>query len=347
MNELRGLWFDGCNSVAREVWLSRADDDRLRVSSGSDTWLFALSTVVISPRLGRTPRVLRMDGFGQIECPDDPRLEHWFRAPSRIEAMADWLERRRFAAMASAVLTVAGVVLFFQFGLPVLAERLAGQMPVAVERVMTRQVLALLDRIELKPTRVTPAHQRQLQRAFERLKQQTSRGGGMRLLFRNAPGMGANGFTLPDGTIVLTDGLIDLAKHDDEVIAVLAHEIGHHEYRHIVRQTLESSGIVVMAAVLFGDVSGSSLTISMPTTLLELGFSRNHEREADQFGIGLLKRNRISPQAFAIILRRLSRHQGEAGAPVSGYLSTHPPTPERIARAERAAIDGTSVTAPP
>lgn len=336
MTEVVGTWFDGRDSRARAVTLSRPTTQSLLLRSDQGELELPLATVSISPRLGSTPRILRLRDHGQVECADSPDLDHWFATPSRIEALADWLERRRGPALAAAALTVLGVVLFFRVGLPWAAEQIAPRIPSRVERLMSAQVLDLMDRVELRPSRLPATRQQQLRAEFSGLIEDLQRERDMRLQFRSAPRLGANAFALPDGTVVMTDELVALAHSDDELIAVLAHETGHHEHRHALRQTLESSGIVVMAALLFGDVSGSSLTVSMPTVLLETGFSRAHEREADEFAFALLLRKGHSPQAFADMLRRLGEKDGGDTAMV-GYFSTHPASEDRIRRAEQAA----------
>lgn len=336
MTELAGTWFDGRDSRARAVVLRRVSATDLQIDAGDAQVLAPLASIAVSPRLGSTPRMLRIAGEGQVECADSPLLDDWFGAPSRIEAGAHWLERRRGPALAAAVLTVAGVLGFFKFGLPWSAEKLAPRIPARVESLMTRQVMALLDRIHLERSTLPATRQQQLRRQFAALVEGLPRSGDMRLLFRSAPGLGANAFALPDGTIVMTDELVELAASDEELIAVLAHETGHHEHRHALRQTIESSGILVVASLLFGDASGSSLTVSMPTVLLEAGFSRGHEIEADRYAFVLLRARGHSPQAFADILRRLGAKHGPDNAAI-GYFSTHPATEARIHSAEAAA----------
>jgi Zn-dependent protease with chaperone function len=336
MTALAGTWFDGRHSRPREALLERADEATLRLTCEGEVRDFALSAIDISPRLGKTPRVLRLPGAGHVEVEDGAELHAWFHEQSRIEAWADWLERRRTAALAAAAITVLSVVLFFQFGLPAAAAWLAPRVPARVEKAMGEQVMALLDKLDLGPSRVPAARQAKLQAEFKALIAELPRERDMRLLLRDGRGIGANAFALPDGTVVMTDQLVELAKSDDELMAVLAHETGHHEHRHALRQTLESSGILLVTTMVFGDVSGSSLTVAMPTVLLETGFSRGHEREADDFAFELLKRRGISTNAFADILARLSRKHGAEPDAIS-YFSTHPATKERIARARAAA----------
>jgi Zn-dependent protease with chaperone function len=160
----------------------------------------------------------------------------------------------------------------------------------------------------------------------------------LRLDFRDAPSLGPNAFALPDGQVVMTDQLVSLVSDDDELLAVLAHEAGHHEHRHGMRRGLESSAAVVVIGFLFGDLSGTgSLSVSIPTLLVNSGFSRRHEREADEFAFALLPRHGISPDAFARVMARLSGDEGHSPAGPIGYLSTHPPSDERIQAARRAA----------
>jgi predicted Zn-dependent protease len=111
-----------------------------------------------------------------------------------------------------------------------------------------------------------------------------------------------------------------------------------------MRQALQSSAVVVVAGFLFGDLSGTgSLSVSIPVILLESGFSRDHEREADAFAFDLLKRRGQSPESFATVMLRLSRHHGNTKSGPTSYLSTHPSSAERIEAARKAAGSGDDV----
>lgn len=339
MSELAGRWHDGHSSRVRAVRLRLEDGDTLRLvdDDGRESdW--PLAEIRINPRLGNTPRVLRREGHGQVECADSPLLAQWFpQPPGRIEAWADWLERRRAAIAIAAVAIVLAVVAFFRLGVPWAAVVIAERMPATVEAEVSRQAVALLSRVHLRPSRLSAARREILRKRFRALVAGEPRHAQMRLAFAHAPLIGPNAFALPDGRIHLTDALVELAGDDDEVLAVLAHEAGHHVHRHGMRQAIESSSVLLVEGLMFGDASGSSLAVSIPAVLLTSGFSRGHEREADGYAFGLLRKRGMSPRAFARIMRRLSAHVPEAveRGPM-GYLSTHPPSPERISAAERA-----------
>ena len=321
----------------------RRDGDALHIEGdGIEAVAWPVSEISISPRLGSTPRILRREGFGQVECADSALLESWLptRRESRVEAFADWLERRRTAIAAAAAVTVLATVAFVKFGVPWIALRVAEHMPPAVERHVSGQVMALLERFHFEPSKLPASRQAALRERFADLVRGEPRADEMRLVFVDAGSIGPNAFALPDGRITMTDELVALAKDDDELVAVLAHEAGHHVHRHGMRQAIEGSSVFVATGLLFGDVSGSSVAVAIPATLLSSGFSRGHEREADAYAFGLLRKRGMSPAAFARIMERLAAahevaKEDEEG--VMGYLSTHPPTPERIRAAKAAA----------
>jgi Zn-dependent protease with chaperone function len=82
---------------------------------------------------------------------------------------------------------------------------------------------------------------------------------------------------------VITDDLVKIAKSDDEIIAVLAHEIGHVRGRHALRQLLQAAGISALAVAVLGDVSSFSAILGAAPALLHAKHSRDFEREADTF----------------------------------------------------------------
>lgn len=335
---LEATWYDGRGSRGRLSLLSQPAADTLRLESEGVARDFAVADVELSPRLGHMPRTLRLPGEGHLELADSPLLDGWVPTSSRIEAAAHWLEQRRSAAIGAAVVTVLGVVFFFQVGLPWMANQVAPVVPKAMEKTITRQAMALIDRLHTDPSKLPPARRADLQKQFAVLVSGLPRAADFRLEFRSAPKLGPNAFALPDGLVVVTDELVKLVESDAELVAVLAHEAGHHEHRHGMRQALQSSAVVVVAGFLFGDLSGTgSLSVSIPVLLLESGFSRTHEREADEFAFALLKRQGRSPADFATVMARLAKHHGEQDLGAISYLSTHPASAERIEAAKRAA----------
>ena len=120
-----------------------------------------------------------------------------------------------------------------------------------------------------------------------------------------------------------------LADNADEVAGVLAHEISHVEKRHRLTAMAQSAGLSATVAILFGDLGRVA---SAGADLLSLKFSRDHERDADSTGVGLLVKAGLQPAAMASFFRKMAAQGGS----VPAFLSTHPPSEERFAAIEAA-----------
>ena len=126
--------------------------------------------------------------------------------------------------------------------------------------------------------------------------------------------------------------MVDIAGNDDELVGVLAHELGHVHHRHALRAWLQNSMTALGFALLTGDVTSvTAFAATLPTALVEAKFSRAFETEADDYAMALLTQLDLSPADLAALLRRLGRGaQDDDGA--LGYLSSHPATRDRIER---------------
>jgi predicted Zn-dependent protease len=267
------------------------------------------------------------------------------RRPTRL---LNQLEARPAVAVVAVVLVVALVWLLIDRGLPPAVEYVAQKIPREAETSLGESTLEALDHNWLKPSSLPRAREQALREEFAKLIQAAGGTGSLRLEFRSSPVIGPNAFALPSGIIVVTDELVKLASNDEEVMAVLAHEIGHVRYRHTMRQLLQGSATALIVAGVTGDIaSTTSLAASAPALLLQTKYSRDYEREADAFGIGLLQKAGIGPEHFAAILKRMeasTRDKRRFGVPT--FLSTHPPTEERERLARGAAAAAMEEHAP-
>jgi Zn-dependent protease with chaperone function len=162
------------------------------------------------------------------------------------------------------------------------------------------------------------------------------------LLFRNSSQLGANAFTLPDGTIVMLDGLVTLVDDDQQVLAVLSHELGHEHGHHGLQLLLRSTAVGAFLTLYIGDIS--QLLAAAPAAVVQARYSQNLEREADDYGAALLLQNGLSPGLLADVLKKLmAAHPGSAK---EGYLSSHPSTQERIRHLRSLAPSATPPPAP-
>jgi Zn-dependent protease with chaperone function len=304
---------------------------RLEIDGDAGAPLLApLVDVTVSERIGNVPRRLRFPDGTEFETGDNDAVDAALGAFGRQAGIVHWLERRWPVAVASLAAVAVIAVLFVQFGVPALADYAARTLPVEVDRRLGAETLTLLDRTMLEPTRLPAARQAQLRAHFERVVRDADDGHGYRLELRAAPQLGPNALALPSGIVVMTDELVALAKHDDELIAVLAHEVGHVRGRHSLRMILQTAGVSALAFAILGDVSSISALATTVPALLQAKHSRDFEREADAYAKRWMAAEGIAAHRFDDILCRMeAKMGGGADDPLSRYLSTHPATDER------------------
>jgi predicted Zn-dependent protease len=152
-----------------------------------------------------------------------------------------------------------------------------------------------------------------------------------------------NAFALPSGDIFVTRGLLALANDASEVAAVMAHEIAHVTAHHAAqRAELEKTAALfsrVSTDVLSRPQEGEQVEAKMRLTIAH--FSREQEFEADQIGIKVIAKAGYDPYAAARFLSSLGRSTAlrasllgqNASSDKPDMMSTHPSTPERVAKA--------------
>ena len=292
----------------------------------------------VSPRLARIARTIELADGARLLLDDHPLIDQWFPLHNPLQRWVDRLERHAHAVAASIVVCVLSGAVLFYWGVPWMSDRIAAQLPEQVETRLGEEVLAQLDRFAgLAPSSLDMERQSGLLERFAALKADMPGAENHRLLFRNAAGIGPNALALPGGTVIITDQLVSLVNDDREIDAVLAHELGHQQQHHALRQTLRSSFVIVIAAMFAGDVSSASaVVVAVPTFLLQGHYSREFESEADAFALRTLAEKGTSPAWFAQAMRTLEAFVSDQGESDDspGYLSSHPQTRERIDEAE-------------
>lgn len=327
---IEARFFDGRQAIAHAVSLTLTPD-RAIVDGPGISRDEPLASVSISERIGRTPRFVRFADQSYCEVTDHAGFDRLLTAARLHQgALTRWEQSGRLAAVLVLVL-VALVVVGYRYGLPLAAEAVAKRLPAPVLNTVSRQTLSLLDRSLFSPSELPRPRQGQLLTRFVLLTDPKSPI-PLRLEFRTSRILGANAIALPNGTIVVTDDLVKLAANDNEIVAVLAHEAGHVEERHGLRNVIQSSVVSILVSWYLGDVN--AIIAAAPTVLMEAKYSRDLEREADDYAANFLKANGLPATLLADILLKLERDRserdGDSGA--TAYLSSHPSTSERIER---------------
>ncbi len=147
-----------------------------------------------------------------------------------------------------------------------------------------------------------------------------------------------NAFAAPGGNIFIFAGLIDLTESADELAAVISHEIGHVTARHLAYRLEKSKklGILTVAGMLMGALVGGpagSAIISgsmAASAQMELHYSRDDERQADELGFKYMIFSRFDPNAMLTVLKKITETSLYSLDKIPPYLLTHPTGPERM-----------------
>lgn len=327
-------------------WISARDRYGQQVHLGADAagqfWVDDLSgtppkavgaTAAVRPLKHAEHVTLTLPDGREFNTQDLETLRSWFpslaprRQPMRPGVVLLWL--------------LAGLLLFLyaliRFVIPTLGDWAAGWVPKSFEQTLQGPVAASLAAQGFGPSALPQARQQHYRALFDGLLADLPDKANYKLEFKSfsVP----NAFAMPGGLVVFTDPMFDLLGDDAEFVAVAAHEIGHVEQRHIVRNLMRASTMTLLFALIAGDVgSAVALADSVPGILLSSAYSRDFEREADRYAFGVLKRHGHSPAELGEFLGRLAQQTGGDQMPgVLVYASSHPATQERIDAAKEAA----------
>jgi predicted Zn-dependent protease len=165
-----------------------------------------------------------------------------------------------------------------------------------------------------------------------------------------------NAMSAPGGFVLISTGLLRRLSNEDEVAAILAHEVAHIEKRHglssispgKLNEALKALGVVA-GSLYCGQVVQQALAVLNATvnelvdTLVTRGFSREQEYEGDQRAVSILQRAGYDPHALIGALESLEHPDHNF---TGGWFSTHPSPEDRIARI-LGLIQASSAASPP
>lgn len=297
---------------------------------------YAIKDCTIQAKLGRGKRLIDLPDGGRLETDFQDLEQHLpAQASNGFWRLVHYAETH----LAVIVLVLIGTLLasfaMLKYGVPVAAKYAAMATPPAIEKDLGKQTLYVLDNDKLgyfKPTKLSLEKQTDIQNALAALCKKTQTCPDYQLNFRKSPDIGANALALPGGYIVITDELVALAETDDEITAVLSHELGHVKERHAMRQTLQGTvaGLIIIAIT--GDVS--SIAAGLPALMINMSYTRELETEADQYALQSLKTACIPTKAFSTILSKLQSSHGD-GLNLPEMISSHPDTKARVVPFEK------------
>lgn len=334
-------WFDGRYPVPQPatVWL---DGARVCVQSadGQEPRDYAAAKLHWPEPLRRGQRQILLPDGGVLACADAAAYDAWLGGSGRRHGFIPRWQQNAALAFLTLVLLVATLFAGWRWGVPLGADVAVRWLPEAVDDQVGARVLQELDQHLLRPTTLTWAQRRAVfdrfadaidtsldNRALPKLTQ-------FHLEFRQGGRqLGPNALALPGGTIVVTDELVRLLEDDPQaIVGVLGHELGHVKHRHGMRLTLRSSAVGLATGVLVGDFSVA--LAGAPALLAQRSYSRDFEREADEYALAVLRGAGIHPAVMVGFFERtqkLHEERGDAENAFAAAFSSHPADAERKA----------------
>jgi predicted Zn-dependent protease len=154
-----------------------------------------------------------------------------------------------------------------------------------------------------------------------------------------------NAFALPGGILIFNAGMLLAAGSPEEILGVAAHELAHVTERHVLKSMIQSLSLAAIVSFFLGDISElGAYILQQSQMLLQNGFTRSQEAEADEIGFDYLLAAGVDPEGMSRFFQRLEKKKSKAAAAtgegkslrrMSVFLSTHPLTAERIRRVEQ------------
>lgn len=135
-----------------------------------------------------------------------------------------------------------------------------------------------------------------------------------------------NAFCAPGGYIYVYTGLIKYLDTEDQLAGVMGHEIAHADKRHVTDNMTKAYGYETLFAIFFGDDQGQLADIAKG--LINLKYSRNAEREADDYSVLYLCDTEYQANGAAGFFEKIINEGQSGGTPE--FLSTHPNPDNRV-----------------
>ncbi len=142
-----------------------------------------------------------------------------------------------------------------------------------------------------------------------------------------------NAFALPGGPIYVTSGLFDLVETDDELAAVIAHEVGHVVAKHAVKRIQGAVGMQLFQILAVGVGKADARArqgMDLAFASILTAYSQRDELEADRLSAKYLKAAGFDVKAAITFIERLREYSFDQPVRRFSYFRTHPYYADRV-----------------
>ncbi|WP_439134902.1 M48 family metallopeptidase [Pseudomaricurvus sp.] len=310
-NAVQGTYYDGHNS-SRHSGVISIDDSGLVTIEGVSCPDYPFDQLTFSPRIGNASRTIYFPDGTFFESRDNETIDALINkhTTSNHSSLLHSLESKLRYIVLSAVVISVSVLAFLQYGIPAVSKHIAFSLSPDVSAQLADTSLEQLDEFYFSRTELTKERREIIHQLFlTSVPQGEASNFTYQLHFRKGDKIGPNAFALPNGSVIITDELIELAEDDLEILSIFYHEIGHVHYRHSLRQIIQSAGALGISVWLTGNIESLfDWTATVPAFLIQRKYSRDMETEADDYSLEKMLEHNIDPMHFVHIMTRMQSY---------------------------------------
>lgn len=320
-------FFDGQSAQSQKVILRIESKNLLILSETSgeqlDSW--PIKDLRLDPRIPTVSVLMcKYEPDARIELIDHQILESLKKHNSLLHKKT--LSRRKLGILV--VLFIFILIAVF-FGVQFFSAQLAHRIPFSIEQKLAKK-LEIEKEFGLCP--LSPVQSTVLDKLVSSVYPALPQDSEFSIKVQVYREKVANAFTLPGGNILFTEELLNQADSPEEIVGVLAHELGHVEHRHILQSIIRSTLLVTFVNFIsYGPAGMILIDPGTAAQLLLLKYSRGMEEEADQSSLLRLHHQHIDLRGYQKFFTRENLQTSDA----LGFLSTHPASPERARLIEK------------
>jgi len=309
------------------------------------------STLSVGERLGNIERKITFEDGSIFTTMDNDAVDRLFKGTQKVNSFVHYMETHYRAIVVAIVITIASGFSFFKWGIPWASEKIAQALPYETNELIAAGSMKFLDKAMFEKSTLSEEQKDKIRSHFNEKIAKLSIADESKIKykihFRSWTMHGSeipNALALPSGDIVLTDKFVELTKNQDEIDAVVLHEMGHVVHRHGLEMMIEGTFVTVAVMMMTGDPSGmGDFGVGLGTALVQSSYSRGHESEADLYAFNKMLQAGIDPKSFSNIMNRMTQYVSEESNETKksddekflDYFSSHPSTQKRVELANR------------
>ena len=334
-------YYDGKSSQPNEA-NAQISGEKLVIDFAEKQEIWQISAIKFNEFTGKGKTILKYGEFPYqyLEIPIDDNLMATLEnlLPKRkvgFRVFADELASSGFRGVLLSMAVFVAIALgFYFFALPKLAEILADQIPVSAEITLGDKIYEQF----IKDSPFTPFEKDSIK--IDEKKTKLLNDFAKKIDFQSQYPIKitvlkdsiVNAFALPGGHIVVFDGILKKIKSQEELTALLSHEVSHVKFRHSLKGLARSVSGYLFVSILTSDINGlTAVLVDQADGINQLSFTRDLEQDADLNGLKIMYHNKIEPTGMLKLMERLQEESKKYGGEnIPKFMSSHPLTKDRI-----------------